>query len=396
MSIPNVDFHHRLLDSYGLFESKEPMVSYDPHPNVTTHGLRSGYGWLSPLLTHQTGAPGLKTSEMQRIFDLKPYDVVHYHNMSLLGPKALSMVPRQQRAVKVYTAHEHWLVCPTHVLWKFNARPCERPACLSCTLMAKRPPQLWRYTGLLDRESASIDRFVAPSRFSADMHKARGFSREVGVLPYFTYRCDDDWKVPSSRPQKRPYFLFVGRLEKIKGLQRLIEAWSRISGADLLVAGAGTYERKLRTQAEPNPRIRFLGPQTQKELGLLYRHARACIVPSITYETFGIILIEAFARKTPVIAHDLGALTEVVEESRGGLLYRSTDELVSAIDALRASDRLCRELGENGYTSFLANWTLEVHLKKYFDILEDAGLSKRGLVRPAHRGAKRGLRCQIS
>lgn len=54
----------------------------------------------------------------------------------------------------------------------------------------------------------------------------------------------------------------------------------------------------------------------QSELGTLYFHALACIVPSITYETFGMIIIEAFARKTPVIVRDLGALPEVIHDSQ--------------------------------------------------------------------------------
>ena len=51
--------------------------------------------------------------------------------------------------------------------------------------------------------------------------------------------------------------------------------------------------------AAANPRIRFLGPKSQKQLGALYYHANAVLVPSITYETFGLIIIEAFAGKRP-------------------------------------------------------------------------------------------------
>ena len=130
--------------------------------------------------------------------------------------------------LRLYTLHEHWLVCPMHVLWKFNRRACEKPSCLRCTLMGKRPPQLWRYNGMLKRTSEYVDQFVSPSRFTAHMHAERGFPQPVAHLPYFLERADQDWQNPGPRPQEKPYFLFVGRLEIIKGLQTLIPLMSRV------------------------------------------------------------------------------------------------------------------------------------------------------------------------
>ncbi|MCG3160248.1 MAG: D-inositol-3-phosphate glycosyltransferase [Acidobacteria bacterium] len=372
-----VDVVH-CVDSYHLLHPAEPEIQFTPHPNVKVHGLRSGYKWLSPLLTQQTGRPWLKEKRIRDLLDSKPYDVIHFHNISLLGPQVLTMEPAQGQAVKLYTTHEHWLICPTHVLWKFNRQPCDKPECLRCTLAAKRPPQLWRYTGMLERASEHVDQFVSPSRFTAQMHAERGFPKPVGHLPYFTDRADRDWQDPGPRPQARPYFLFVGRLEQIKGLQTLIEAWEQITDCDLLVAGAGGYEEPLRAQALTNQRIKFLGPRPQRELGALYKHALACIVPSITYETFGIIIIEAFARKTPVITRDLGALPEVVHDSGGGFVYRTNEELISAIRQLAASSSLRAELGERGYQAFARWWSKEAHLELYFDLLRQTALNKFG------------------
>ncbi|MEJ7712595.1 MAG: glycosyltransferase [Pyrinomonadaceae bacterium] len=77
--------------------------------------------------------------------------------------------------------------------------------------------------------------------------------------------------------------------------------------------------------------MKFLGALPQRELGNLYYHAIACLVPSITYETFGIIIMKAFARKTPVIVRDLGPLPEVVQDSGGGLVFRTDEELLQSI-----------------------------------------------------------------
>jgi glycosyltransferase involved in cell wall biosynthesis len=172
----------------------------------------------------------------------------------------------------------------------------------------------------------------------------------------------------------------VGRLEVIKGLQTLIDFWERASDYDLLVAGTGTYAQQLRTQAAPNPRIKFLGALPQSQLGALYFHALAGIVPSITYETFGMIIIEAFARKAPVIVRDLGALPEVVHDSGGGFVYRTDDELLASIRSVAASPTLRDELGEKGYQAFVRWWSREAHLTLYFDLLRRAAIGKYGTV----------------
>ncbi len=232
-------------DAYRLLHPAHPEIAFAEHPNVPRHELRSGYSWLSPLLTQQTGQPHLKQSHIREVLNRICPDVIHYHNISLLGPGVLKLDPAQGQAVKMYTMHDHWLVCPMHVLWKFNRRPCEKPACFRCMLMGRRPPQLWRHTGLLKKTSRHVDQFLSPSRFAASMHAQRGFSQPVAHLPYFMERVDHEWQHPGPRPQEAPYFLFVGRLELIKGLQTLIELWDRIPAVDLLVAGAGTYEATL-------------------------------------------------------------------------------------------------------------------------------------------------------
>jgi len=375
----HVDVIH-CIDSYHLSHPAEPEIRFAEHPNVTAHGLRSGYKWLSPLLTHQTGRPLLKLKRINEVLHSKHYDVIHFHNISLLGPEILSLGSNNTNALKVYTTHEHWLICPMHVLWKFNSRPCEKPECLRCTIMGKRPPQMWRYTGLLERASQHIDQFLSPSRFTARMHAERGFAQPVAHLPLFIERADDDWKSPGPRPQENPYFLFVGRLETIKGLHTLIKLWDKVCDFDLLVAGTGNNETQLRAAAGSNPRIKFLGGLPQRELGALYFHALACIVPSVTYETFGMIIIEAFARKTPVIARDLGALPEVIEDSGGGFVYRTDEQLLAAMHSIADSPTLRFELGEKGYRAFERLWSREAHLDLYFDFLHKGAARKFGYV----------------
>src|SRR5580693_9246519 len=109
----HVDIIH-CVDSYHLLHPGPPPVPFEEHPNVVRHELRSGFGPLSPLLTQQTGRPVLKRKMIEEVLRARPYDVIHFHNISLLGPEVLSVAPAQGQAVKMYTTHEHWLICPMH------------------------------------------------------------------------------------------------------------------------------------------------------------------------------------------------------------------------------------------------------------------------------------------
>ncbi|HVN28578.1 MAG TPA: glycosyltransferase [Candidatus Binataceae bacterium] len=364
------------LDAYYALHPAEPEHAPEPYPNVQVHSLRSGYGILSPLLSHQFATASLKRDRIRDIIRDSAPDVMHYHNVSLLGPEVLAL-GRGAEALKLYTAHEYWLVCPTHVLWKFNSRACEKPECIRCTLMAHRPPQLWRYADVLDRYAAEVDVFLAPSRFAGEMHARRGFSRAMTYLPSFV-------EVPaatrSERPHSRPYFLFVGRLEAVKGVRSLIETWRKVSDTDLLIAGDGADAVNLRALASDNPRVRFLGYTTQRELGPLYDHCIATIVPSLMYEVFTTVVLEAFAHKAPIIARDHGPLREMIEDSGGGLLYRSEEELLADVTRLTRDSMTRDELGANGFRMMTGKWSKAAHLESYFALIHEAARRKFGQI----------------
>ena len=371
-----VDVIH-CIDSYQVLASKPSLHRFPQHPNVTVHSLKSRWGALSPLLAQQTGQPFLQRSKIDTVLRSKQFDVIHFHNISLFGPGVLSVRPPHGQFLKLYTMHEHWLVCPMHVLWKYNRRLCERPDCFTCSLSFKRPPQLWRYTDLLSRSLESVDAFISPSRFTRDMHHSRGFTKPIVHIPYFVPQPEDTTEEETS-PHPRPYFLFVGRLEEIKGVQTLLPLFRRYPHADLLVAGGGTYEGALRRMAAGMMNVHFLGSVPQSRLRSLYRRALAVLVPSLCYEVFGIIIIEAFIQKTPVIVHSLGALPEVVEESKGGLTYSDPEEMISAMEQLRTNPALRRQMGENGHQTWLKNWSEEAHLEMYFRLLEEKSREKWG------------------
>ena len=129
--------------------------------------------------------------------------------------------------------------------------------------------------------------------------------------------------------------------------------------------------------ARGNTNVKFLGRVNHRELRKLYKYAIAVIVPSICYEVFGIIIIESFAMKTPVIVNDVSAPTEVVEESGGGLIYRNNEELIQAMEVLRTQPETRKKLGEKGYAAYRKYWTEENCLKIYFDLISKIARKKK-------------------
>ena len=98
----SVDVIH-CIDAYHSLESSIPHLNYFNHPNVLVHSLKSGAGLLSPLLTQQTGYPLFKVRKIRKIIENGGFDVIHFHNISLVGGPGLL---KYGNAVKLYTLHE--------------------------------------------------------------------------------------------------------------------------------------------------------------------------------------------------------------------------------------------------------------------------------------------------
>ena len=351
--------------AYEMLAGTKPSEPYEDHNNVTVHPVRTPLGKLGLLAVQQLGRPGLQAPALRRWLDRGNFDVIHYNNVSLLGGPH---VFRYGTGLKLCTLIEHWLVCPMHVLWKFDREVCTKPSCFLCTIHGRRPPQLWRYTRLMRRATRSIDAFIGPSQFTMRMHCERGLQGTMVQLPLFHAEPHVD---PEPAPSfgegsdGRPYFLFVGRLERIKGLQTIIPTFRDLPDVELVVAGSGTYEEQLKLMAEGAPNIRFVGRADVRQLQRLYRDAVATIVPSLCYETFGIIVAESFATRTPVIVRDHSSLREFIESYGGGFTFSTDDELRSAIDKLLSDTELRNRLGRQGRAAYDKEFGEAPFLKHY-------------------------------
>ncbi len=358
-------------DAHAVLAGGGELETASEPAGVKVHRLKSRSPLLSTLLTQQFGSPIVQRRRIEEILS-QGFDVVHYHNISLVGgPGVLTL--GSDKTVKLYTAHEHWLVCPMHILWKDNREPCVKKSCFTCSLKHKRPPQLWRYTPVLKNAGRHVDAFLALSQFSANKHKEFGFPFPMRVTPSFL----PDAEPAQATEAARPYFLLVGRLEVIKGFQDVIPAFDNDSPADLLIAGDGSFEGELRRLAEGRNTVKFLGRQTPEQLRGLYRGARGLIVSSRCYEVFPLVLLEAFQQECPVIARDFGPYPEIINQSGGGILYRDESSLREAVATLASPDGPRDELGRSARAAFEGRWSEPVAIDAYEALVEELRHDKR-------------------
>ncbi len=362
------------VDAYRAMVGQNFHTVPDPvESNVKVKSLEFPVlGKVDLILSHQLGRPLLKRAAIERYLEKFKFDVLHFHNISLLGgPEILTV----GSGIKLVTLHDHWFVCPTHVMWKFGREACTERDCFRCTLHAKRPPQFWRYGNAVAEACKNVDVFIAPSQFSVENHYANGFPTKLTHLPHFV---PDSFCTSHDKSPRQPngeYFLFVGRLEKLKGPHTLLNVFRKHPELELLFVGSGEFEEELRRLAQDMVNVKFLGAQNDEELGKLYKNAKAVIVPSLTYESFGLVVLEAFARGTPAIVRNLGALPELIKAG-GGISYDTDAELEAAILRLQSDDVYWQELSKQALSSVLDNYSQTLHLGRYMSIVNAAEQSR--------------------
>ncbi|MGD9809895.1 MAG: glycosyltransferase family 4 protein [Sphingobium sp.] len=353
----------------GQSSDPPPAEPIDDGDGVLVNRVSSGWAMGSVLAMQQFGRPLLQKKALEKALS-RDFDVIHYHNISLAGgPGVLGIGD----AIKLYTAHEHWLVCANHVLWRHKRELCDGRECTRCSLAHRRPPPLWRATGLLERESRHVDEFIALSESVAANHKAFGFARDMRLMASFLPDAEAG-AAPDIAPHDhpRPYYLMVGRLETIKGMQDVVPLFAKADfPADLLIAGSGPMEEELRSLAGGSANVHFLGQVDPVRLPALYRGARALITPSRCYEVFPMVALEAFREGTPIIARDLGPYPQIVRESGAGMLFDDADSLSDALMRLADDDALRAELSANGRTVLAGRWSEATAMRDWLALVAE-------------------------
>lgn len=353
--------------AYGMLAPAAPGADAEP---AGVEVVASPTGRLTTAGTYLTGSPVGYRQKLAA--QLAGFDVVSFNNPSLLGgPGSLDLGD----GVRLYTTHEHWLLCPTHVLFRYGREVCQRRTCFSCTLSYHRPPQAWRSTRLLERSVAHLDALLCPSRFTAGLHRDSYPRARIEVLPLFAPDVDGPAVAPTREPGDLPYFLYAGRLEPVKGVDSLVRAFLDVRGAELLVAGDGAEEASLKRIAGHAPHIRFLGRIPTQEVMRLCEGARALVVPSAGYETFGMVGAEAMSRGTAVVVRDLGPLPELVEEG-GGLTFDTERSLTTVLQALVDDPAEARRLGDEARGVARDRFSEDRFFRRFFAIVSDIARAK--------------------
>ena len=350
-------------DAYRISGGQNGKDAARAETSNSVYMLESRFGALSPLLTQMTGYPGLKRKALKSLF-ARSYDVVHFHNLSLVG--GAGALPLSNGRLTLFTAHEHWTVCATHIFWKNGKKACDGRTCFSCQIRSGRPPQLWRYTNLLERKFKSVDHIFAPSEFTRDALAEGGITRPTSVLPLFApngfealAKIDD--------PVAKSDFLYVGRVTPSKGIAELVQLFAQRPQYTLSVVGDGDYLAALQEQAKSVSNVNILGRQPQDALPGLYRRATAVILPSLAPESFGLTTIEGFAQGTPAIVRDAGGAGESVRKTGAGIVYKTETEGLAALDALANDSAYRNNLGKIARKSFLEHFSEQRHVDNYMD-----------------------------
>jgi glycosyltransferase involved in cell wall biosynthesis len=360
-------------DSFEL-DSFEPVESRREVPGLQIHELRQPLGALSPLITHQTGRPGLKYRALKKILD-RDYDVVHFHNISLVGgPGVLKM---SQAPVTLYSIHEHWLFCPTHVLWKFKSRPCDKPQCFRCAIFSGKPPQFWRFTRLVADALSQVDCMLVPSQFTANKHREAGINAPICILPSFS-TIQPTAAEPATAPE-RPVFVFAGRLEKPKGIAALLEALSKRPDFRLLVAGSGSMEDDMQRRFDSFENIHFLGLLPHDELKELLSGVTAAIVPCWGAEVFPLTVLEALSCGVPVIVRRSGGSAEAIESGGGGWIYDHEEELLPLLDRIAADPDQVNQKAKEALDNARCNFHIDSWMGSYFELITDIRSAKQSV-----------------
>lgn len=330
--------------------------------------------------------PGAARAVAEAVSKFSP-DVVHAHNtFPLFSPSIFSAV---KGAARVLTLHNYRLLCPAAIPMRngcvctecIDGRtvvPAVRYRCYRDSFSATLPLALnvafnrWRGTWQND-----IERFIALSDFQREVLVGGGIPRsKIAVKPNF-YPPKSGFRPLGERPERA---VFVGRLSEEKGVKDLVRAW-HLWGArapELRIVGDGPLREELERMAEPSRNITFLGQMAATATEREIAEARLLLMPSRWYETFGMVLLEAFRVGTPVAVSNIGPLPALVRDAQG-LVFQMQDpnSLFECVSGCWQDSKRFERMSEASLHTFRAKYTDKENLRILLGIYEEAIESRK-------------------
>ncbi len=307
-------------------------------------------------------------------------DVIHAHNTFPLISPSLYWAAGRAGVPVVQTLHNFRLMCLNALFlregnvcedckgktaWRGVARACYRGSRSASAALAN---MLTLHRGLGTYQK-KVARYIALNEFCRRKFIEGGLPAERIVMkPNFV-------DFPSPLPRSREGLLFVGRLSAEKGVATLAKAMALLPDAHLRVAGDGPEAALLDGVAGLAKLGNLPGEAVRHEMS----RAAALIVPSICYETFGLVVIEAFACSLPVIASRIGALADIVRDGETGLLFEPGDprDLADKMRWALAHPEQMAVMGRNARTQYEAEFSAEVNYRRLMDIYSEVIAERR-------------------
>jgi glycosyltransferase involved in cell wall biosynthesis len=295
-----------------------------PSPPTTTQLLRAATDVVWSVGWHR------RFRQLARVHRPR---IVHIHNTFPNMSPSIIHAARDAGAAVVHTLHNYRLICPSAICYR-DARTCEDcvgrrfawPGVLHGCYRGSRLQTAGvaasvAVHGLLNTWQDQVDAFISPSAFARNLLTRGGIPLEkIFVKPNFIMSD------PGVGEHAGGFCVFVGRISASKGIQTLMRAWKSLEHVPLTVVG-DPLPNAMRVPVDPHRAhgVEFLGRVDRSEVLGLMKASRFLIMPSELYEVSPLTILEAFACGLPVVASRQGAMAELVDDGRTGLLFRPGD-----------------------------------------------------------------------
>ena len=308
------------------------------------------------------------------------YDVVHIHNFFPLISPSVYYAAHEQGVPIVQTLHNYRLLCPNALFFR-NGSVCEDclgkavpyPGVMHSCYRESRAASAG-VMAMLAFHSAKgtwlnrVDRYIALTEFARQKFIQGGLpAHKILVKPNFV---DSDLGIGTGQGG---YALYVGRLSVEKGLDTLLTAWEQLKQPiPLKIVGDGPLADQVIEATKRLPHVTWLGRRSMAEVHALMGEAMFLIFPSKWYETFGRVAIEAFAKGTPVIAANIGAIAELVDAGRTGLHFQpgNATDLAAKVEWALANPAELAQMRQAARAEFEAKYTAEKNYKQLIEIYQ--------------------------
>lgn len=325
----------------------------------------------------------LKTyKDIKRIIREEKIEIVHVHNTLPLISPSVYYAARSCKIPAIQTLHNFRLLCPAATFVR-NDKICEK--CLEKSLFSAVKYKCYRNSFL---QSSIISMNIAIHRFIGTYKRINGYialtefnkkkfenlidSKKIFIKPNFSNFNDDK----SLKLDNRRYFLYLGRVDKIKGLEVILRAWKNIKEEELYIVGTGPYEENVKEYVAKNnmSNVKLLGFKRKDEVIAIIKNAKAIIIASQWYEGFPMTIVESFSLGVPVIAGDIGNMSSIIEHSANGLLFKYNDheELRKQVEVF-SNGNIMRKLSIGAKESFDKKYCKEINYNILLKVYNDVG-----------------------